>query len=441
MGEKRRQKWRSEETKNRADRCLHEAALLLRFFSPPSSPLSRFTLRFPRVSITRLGFLHSPFLPFPASLVLFFSASAFLSVSVLLWLLFAHCAFSQTVSWKQALPGYQFRFPRDHASHPEYKIEWWYYTGNVSTERGQPFGYQLTFFRIGVDPAPANPSRWAVRDLFVTHLAVTDIDAKQYQFTERINRAGVGWAGASTDAYHVWNEDWEARLEDAGRHKLTAVTAGLGVDLDLEPGKEPVIHGQQGISQKGSQPGNASHYYSLTRMPTRGLLKIQGTEWRVTGMSWMDHEFGTSFLEKEQVGWDWFSLQLDNGSDLMLFQLRRADGSRDSHSSGTLVEPDGHAVGISAADFEMEPGPPWRSPHSGASYPFSWKIRIPRQSLDLTVKAALLDQELQTERSTGVTYWEGAITVWGTQQGKQLRGRGYLEMTGYLGAPMNTLFH
>ncbi len=175
-------------------------------------------------------------------------------------------------------------------------------------------------------------------------------------------------------------------------------------------------------------------------MPTRGVLKLDGNEWQVTGMSWMDHEFGTSFLEKEQVGWDWFSLQLENGSDLMLFQLRRTDGNRDMHSSGTLIEPDGHTIAISAADFEMEPAQQWRSPHSGASYPVSWNIRIPKQALDLTIKAAVLDQELRTERSTGVTYWEGAVTAWGTKQGRQVRGRGYLEMTGYLGAPISNLF-
>src|SRR5262249_4277049 len=171
----------------------------------------------------------------------------------------------------------------------------------------------ITFFRIGVDAKPANPSRWAVRDLFMTHLAVTDIDGGRYQFTERINRAGVGWAGASEDVYRVWNEDWEARLDESGCHRLRAVASGLGIDLRLEPGKQPVIHGEQGVSQKGSQPGNASHYYSLTRMPTRGVLKAEDKEWKVTGLSWMDHEFGTSFLEKEQVGWDWFSLQMEDG--------------------------------------------------------------------------------------------------------------------------------
>jgi len=274
----------------------------------------------------------------------------------------------------------------------------------------------------------------------MTHLAVTNIDSGKYQFIERINRAGVGWAGARTNTYHVWNEDWEARLEDSACHKLRAVESGLGIDLELEPGKPPAIHGERGISQKGSQVGNASHYYSLTRMPTRGVLRMEGQEWRVAGLSWMDHEFGTSFLEKEQVGWDWFSLQLNDGSDLMLFQLRRADGVRDGHSSGTLVEPGGHLVHIGAADFEMDAGELWRSPQTGASYPVSWKIRIPAQRLDLTVKAAVANQELRTEKSTGVTYWEGAIIVNGVRQNRQVQGRGYLEMTGYLGVPMSTLF-
>jgi predicted secreted hydrolase len=371
-----------------------------------------------------------------------FRASSFLPFSVSLWLIvfFISPEFTQQTSWRQALPGYQFRFPRDHASHPEYKIEWWYYTGNVSAQDGRRFGYQITFFRIGVDANPANPSRWAVRDLFMTHLAVTDIDGGTYQFAERINRAGVGWAGANWEDYRVWNEDWEARLEDSGCHKLRAFESGLGIDLELEPGKPPVIHGERGISQKGAQVGNASHYYSLTRMPTRGLLKMEGKEQRVTGLSWMDHEFGTSFLEKGQLGWDWLSLQLEDGNDLMLFQLRRADGSPDPHSSGTLVEPGGRFVRLDSECFRMEAGERWRSPQSGASYPIAWRIRIPAQNLDLTVKAAVANQELRTEKSTGVTYWEGSIIVSGTRQGRQVHGRGYLEMTGYLGPPMSNLF-
>ena len=224
--------------------------------------------------------------------------------------------------WRQAAPGRAFVFPADHASHPDYKVEWWYYTGNVVDADGRRYGYQLTFFRIGVDPKPENPSRWAVRDLFMTHLAVTDVDGRVFRFAERVNRAGVGWAGAATDVYRVWNEDWEGRLDPStGRHVLRAAEGGLGVELELEPGKAPVRHGRDGYSQKGTDAGNASHYYSLTRMPTRGTLTIDGRTVAVEGLSWMDHEFGTSFLESGQRGWDWFSIQFDDGTELMIFQL------------------------------------------------------------------------------------------------------------------------
>jgi predicted secreted hydrolase len=348
-------------------------------------------------------------------------------------------SFAFAVEWRQALPGYELKFARDHASHPEYRIEWWYYTGNLAAGDGRRFGYQLTFFRIGVDPRPANPSRWAVRDLFIAHLAVTELDAQRFRFAERINRAGVGWAGAATEAYRVWNEDWEARLDREGRHRLRAAEGGIGLELALEPGKPPVAHGERGLSQKGAQAGNASHYYSLTRMPTRGALLLDGARVEVTGLSWMDHEFGTSFLEKEQQGWDWFSLQLDDGTDLMLFQLRRADGSRDEHSSGTLVEASGAVAPVSRSDFRLEPGASWRSPASGASYPIAWRIAIPKEELALTVRAATPNQELRTDQSTGVTYWEGAVEVTGTRAGRAVRGRGYLEMTGYAGGAMGAL--
>jgi predicted secreted hydrolase len=342
--------------------------------------------------------------------------------------------------WKQAGRGYDVELPRDHASHPEYRIEWWYYTGNLDARDGRRFGYQLTFFRIGVDYAPENPSRWAVRDLFMTHLAVTDVAGGRYAYAERLNRAGVGWAGADADRYRVWNEDWEARLDERGDHLLRASEGGLGVDLRLGPGKPPVAHGERGLSQKGAQAGNASHYYSLTRMPTRGTLVVDGETVEVEGLSWMDHEFGTSFLEPEQVGWDWFSIQLDDGTELMLFQLRRADGSRDEHSSGTFVDEAGRGLPVRAGDFGLEAGQPWRSPASGASYPVSWRITIPGRELDLRIRAAVEGQELRTERSTGVTYWEGAVDVEGTRGGAPVRGRGYLEMTGYSGSSMGEIF-
>ena len=337
--------------------------------------------------------------------------------------------------WNEARAGYTFEFPRDHAAHPEFKIEWWYYTGNLDAADGRRFGYQVTFFRVGVDPAPANPSRWAVRDIYMTHVAVSDPAGRRYRYAERLNRAGPGIAGAATDRYHVWNDDWVAQLDAEGRHTVQLLEDGLGVDLTLDEGKPPTINGRNGISQKGSQDGNASHYYSLTRMPTRGAIVIDGERIAVTGLSWMDREFGTSFLEPDQQGWDWFSIQLSDGSDLMIYQLRRGDGSPDLHSSGTLTRADGRIVRLTDADFSLAAtGPVFRSPASGATYPIGWQIEVPGQQLSLTVTTPLADQELNTAASTGVTYWEGAIDVQGGARGRPVTGRGYLEMTGYAGS-------
>ena len=363
----------------------------------------------------------------------------------------------QTSPWKQATAGYKFEFPRDHASHPDYKIEWWYYTGNVKSEDGRRFGYQVTFFRVGVDHTPSNPSRWAVRDLHMTHLAVSDAAGRRYRFSEKLSRGGPGLAGAKTDEYYVWNDDWTAMLDagsDAGggrreRHLLRASSPQASIDLILETGKPPAINGINGISQKGAQPGNASHYYSMTRMPTTGTLTIDGEQVRVTGDSWMDHEFGTSFLELEQRGWDWFAIQLSDGRELMLYQLRRADtrgprdadsasrgggGSRDPRSSGTLVDRSGRTTHLANADFTLTEGRAQFKSKNGAVYPIEWTVAIPSQRIDLKVTTPLPDQELSLLSSTGIAYWEGMIDVAGTTNGHPVTGVGYLEMTGYHGS-------
>lgn len=342
--------------------------------------------------------------------------------------------------WRQALPGFIFEFPRDHGSHPDFKIEWWYYTGNLANRGGKRFGYQVTFFRIGVDSQPKNSSRWAVRDLFMTHFAITDISAKQYRFTERMNRAGVGWAGAESNRYRVWNQDWEAQIDGQGEHQLKAADRDMKLALELSEVKKPIIHGVRGISQKGNAAGNASHYYSLTRMPTRGTITLGTKTYAVEGESWMDHEFGTSFLEEEQTGWDWFSLQLEDGSDLMLFQLRRSDGSLDRHSSGTWIGGNGKSTSLGAGEFSLKPGATWYSKVSGAKYPVSWDLEVPKQDLRLLLSTRVENQELRTERSTGVTYWEGAVEVQGTRAGQPVKGRGYLEMTGYAGSAISERF-
>jgi predicted secreted hydrolase len=337
-------------------------------------------------------------------------------------------------TWREAAPGYAFAFPKDHASHPDFKIEWWYYTGNAAAADGRRFGYQITFFRVGVDPAPANPSRWAVRDLFMTHLAVSDPSGRRYRYGERLSRGGPGLAGADVERYRVWNDDWTATLDGQGRHLLRASDKGTGIDLVLDEGKKPVIHGVDGISQKGAQAGNASHYYSLTRMPTHGTITVDGAPVEVSGESWMDHEFGTSFLEPEQRGWDWLSIQLGDGRDLMLYQLRRADDSRDPRSSGTLVGADGRVTHLSVADFTLAPGGPTYRSANGATYPVAWTIVVPSQSLQLRVTTPLSAQELSLEGSTGVVYWEGLIDVTGSAGATPVTGRGYLEMTGYHGS-------
>lgn len=342
---------------------------------------------------------------------------------------------AQAPAWREARAGYAFAFPRDHAAHPDFRIEWWYYTGNLDSADGRRFGYQVTFFRVGVDPAPVNPSRWAVRDLYMTHVAISDPAGRRYRYAERLNRAGPGIAGAATDRYSVWNDDWTAARTNDGRHAIEMPGQTIGLDLILDEGRPPTINGQDGISQKGASAGNASHYYSLTRMPTRGAIVIDGERIDVSGQSWMDREFGTSFLEPEQQGWDWFALQLSDGSDLMIYQLRRRDGSRDGHSSGTLTRPDGRVVALTSADFTLTPtGPTFRSGNTGATYPLDWRIEIPRESVAVTVSTPLANQELDATASTGVAYWEGMVDVAGTTRAGRITGRGYLEMTGYAGS-------
>ena len=297
----------------------------------------------------------------------------------------------------------------------------------------------MTFFRVGVDPAPENPSRWAVRDLFMAHLALTDLAGRRHLTAERLDRGGLGWAGARTGTLDVWNGDWRAAL-DGERHRLEARDGAFGVELYLDPGKGPVRHGADGFSRKGPAAGNASYYYSMTRMPTRGRVLLDGAWIDVTGNSWMDHEFGTSFLEPGQVGWDWFSIQLDDGSDLMVFQLRRTDGRPDDHSAGTWVDRDGEPTPLVRDDVRLLPGRRWNSPSSGAAYPVEWRVELPGRQARFDVVAALNAQELHTDASTGVTYWEGAVDVAGQIGDRHVTGHGYLEMTGYSGQPMSEVF-
>lgn len=340
-----------------------------------------------------------------------------------------------SMPYRLPAPGYVYRFPHDHGTHEEFRTEWWYYTGHVSTAGGRRFGYQLTFFRRGVaqEAAEKNPSRWAIRHLYLAHVAVADLDRSRFSYAEKLSRAGLGKAGAEPGGLRVWIDRWHAEASPAEphRHHLEAAAEDFAIHLTTTAEKPPAIHGDGGVSRKGTGPEQSSHYYSLTRLATSGTITVAGEVLPVTGLSWMDHEFGSGDLGPNQVGWDWFSIQLDNRTEVMLYRLRLADGTVDPASSGSLILPDGRVHTLGASDVRVEPLAHWTSRRSGARYPARWRIAIPSADLIVDVTPELADQELITSRSTQVTYWEGAARITGTQRGLPLTGTGYVELTGY----------
>ncbi len=334
--------------------------------------------------------------------------------------------------FRQALPGYVFSFPHDHYAHEDFRTEWWYYTGHLRTQSGAEYGYQVTFFRSGLAEARRSPSRWAARNLYLAHFAVSDIARKEFRYFERVNRAGLGRAGASETGFRVWIGDWEAG-GDGVRQRLRAREGEFAVDLNLVSQKPPAIHGEHGVSQKGEGRGHASHYYSMTRLKTDGTLTVRGRTMDVAGLSWMDHEFGSTQLNPDQVGWDWFSLQLDDGTELMLYVIRGADGRPDPYSAGTWVGADGRIVRLTQPDFTITALNRWVSPRSKGTYPMQWRLSVHPLGLDITLSPAFPDQELDTAKSTQVIYWEGAVRAAGTISGRSVKAKGYVEMTGYAG--------
>ena len=337
--------------------------------------------------------------------------------------------------FQPATAGYQYTFPRDHGSHATYRTEWWYYTGHLQSKNGRSFGFELTFFRRGVPPDEIKtlPSKWSISHLYLAHFAVTDITGKRFHFSEKFSREGLGKAGADESRLRVWIDGWraEAATDSIGAHTLVAHDETHSLALTLQPAKPLVTHGAAGISRKGKDVGQASHYYSFTRLATTGSLTIEGEQFEVTGLTWMDHEFGSAELGTDQVGWDWFSIQLEDSTELMLYRMRKKDGSSDLASSGTAVSPDGRTRHLEVTDFQIESTATWASPESKATYPSRWKLTFPSLGLVLDVTPLFADQELRTSRSTKVSYWEGAVAVTGTKQGKPVKGQGYVELTGY----------
>ena len=331
--------------------------------------------------------------------------------------------------WRAAEPGWQYQFPRDHHAHTEFKTEWWYFTGNIFDGNGRRFGYELTFFRQGVIPPPqrvAGQSRFIVDDLKFAHFTITDGNGRRFRFDQKTTRGAFGEAGFDRGDELAWIDDWSLRMGANGEFKISAAMNGGAIDLTLAPRKPPVIHGENGISAKAAGEEHASHYYSITRLTTRGSLVLDGKEWRVSGTSWFDHEWATNQLAPHQLGWNWLCVQFNDNTELMLYQMRRDDGSIDPVSTGTFVAADGAAIHLPNAAFSMTPMSNWKSSKTGANYPVEWRVRIPSRGIDVNVRPLLNDQELALP---ALTYWEGAVDISGSE-----RGVGYLELTGYAGA-------
>lgn len=338
-----------------------------------------------------------------------------------------------TPVFARAIAPRPFVYPADLGPHPEYQTEWWYYTGNLEADDGRHFGYQLTFFRRGLDPTPVDRlGSLATSEIYFAHFAITDVASGTHFATERFSRQAAGLAGAEGEPYRVWLQDWQViSPEREGRFlQLSAQADGNSLRLQLDSQKPYVPNGDSGLSPKGSESGNASYYMSGTRLQTQGSLTVGGETFSVNGLSWFDHEWSTSALDQQAEGWDWFSLQLSDGRDLMFFQIRNQDGSLSPVSSGTLVEPDGQATHLTRAQVQVAVGSHWRSPQTGADYPSAWRIDIPSEAIHLEVAPWVPDQEMRES----VTYWEGAVRFTGTSRGRDVKGNGYIEMTGYAGS-------
>lgn len=324
-------------------------------------------------------------------------------------------------------------FPADYGPHPEYRTEWWYYTGNLQTADLRHFGFEFTIFRFAVAPpdniAEASESNWATNQLFMGHLSLSDVQEGDFYAFERFSRPVAGLAGAESDPYRVWLEDWniEGTPDGAFPTRIQASDGVVSIDLEMEPTKPIVLQGDRGFDPKGPGVGNASYYYSFTRLATEGVVRIQGDSYPVTGYSWKDHEWSTSALGPDQVGWDWFALQLSDEREIMFYQLRRNDGTVSPYTTGVLVDKDGSTSAFGESDVELTVLDYWTSEVSDATYPSGWELQIPRHDIELLVEPLMPNQEL----NVSVRYWEGAVKIDGTADGQAVNGFGFVEMTGY----------
>lgn len=336
-----------------------------------------------------------------------------------------------------------FKFPEDFGAHPDYKTEWWYLTGALKTENGEELGYQATWFRAGLLPEkPARESKLAPRDLYLFHGGFSDVAKQSFAHDHLACRGVSTWAGADENRLNVFLLGRTLTREKDGLWRMKFEVKGRAFDLTLAPDREPLLHGESpGLSRKGAEPGQASYYVSVPRLKTTGTVQREpgGPPIKVSGLTWFDQEFGSGQLAKDQVGWDWFCAQLDDGTDLMLYQLRKEDGSIEPQSSGTLRFGDGRRVHLKREAYAIEVLDHWTSPNTKdekgapAKYPSKWKLTVPGEKIELEVTPLLPDQELVTPGTSGVNYWEGLCKFEGRVGEKKVSGRGYVELVGYAG--------
>ena len=332
--------------------------------------------------------------------------------------------------YARVLTSRPFEFPQDHASHPEFRSEWWYFTGNLAGSDGRRFGFELTFFRFALAPEqPERKSVWGANQAWMAHLSLTDAAADRFVAAERFSREALGLAGSQLNPFTLRLEDWSIVSEGADLFplRLTAGTAEGELSLTLTALKPPVSHGDDGLDRKGPETGNASYYYSFTRLQASGQIRVGQWEDSVSGLAWMDREWGTSVLSRSLEGWDWFALQLSDGRDLMYYRLRSELGGSSPFSGGSLVAADGSRRALGPEDISLTVLEEWQSPTSGATYPVSWELIVPDEQLSLEIRPLIPQQELNLT----VRYWEGAIVAAGVGQSRGVNGRGYLELTGY----------
>jgi len=326
----------------------------------------------------------------------------------------------------------ELSFPRDHGSHDEFRSEWWYFTGNLDSADGRHFGFELTFFRVGLAAASTEPraSAWATKQVWMANFTITDVRSGRFLSAERFARGALGLAGATAPPFRVWLDDWSVTGDADARSAELALRAKderFAISLALEAAAPVAAHGDRGFDAKGPEPGNASFYYSFPRLSARGSIDLDGTSVDVAGTAWMDREWSTSALSAGVLGWAWFGLQLSDGRELMFYRLRQADGTANRYSSGSLIERDGTITRLGVDDVESQPIAYWTSERTHRTYPLAWRIAIPTQGLTLSVQPYLEDQEIDR----AVRYWEGAVRVTGSARGAQIDGQGYLELAGY----------